>query len=92
MDPLAPRVASRYVAFRYQPKETKEHKVDRLTKVLRDATGLSRGMSESIVDALVRGREVERLAVQKGWPLDGDRITGPAGEMTLEQLMGHLGD
>lgn len=90
MDRLADRVMRRYVAFKYQPKETKEHKVDRLTKVLRDETGLSRGVSESIVDAYVRGREVDRLAIQKGWPLSGDRITGPTGSMTLDELGKHL--
>lgn len=90
MDRLAAKVARRFIGFKYQSKETKEHKVDRLTKVLRTATGLSRGVSESICDAYVRGREVERLALQKSWPLTGGRITGPTGSMTLDELGKHL--
>jgi hypothetical protein len=85
MDPLAKRVAERW-AFKYQPKETKEHRVERTMKTIRDATGLSRGMSEAIADAIVRGREVERLALQKSWPIEGGRIVGPSGSIELSTL------
>ena len=87
MDPLASRVAARFrEAFKYEMKEKKEHKVDRLLKDIRDATGLSKGMSESIADAWVRGREVDRLALQKGWPVEGLIVTGPSGTLDLRTL------
>ncbi len=87
MDPLALRVAARFKdAFKYDDKEKKTSKVERLTKVLREKTGLSRSMGETIVDALVRGREVERLAMQKSWPIEDGTITGPDGTMTLAAL------
>lgn len=85
MDPLTPKVAERY-AFKYVPKETKEHKVEQVTKAIRDATGLSKGMSESIADAYVRGREVERLALQKNWPIENGVIVGPNGQLPLGEL------
>lgn len=91
MDPLAPRVARRFVAFKYQPKEKKEHKVERIAKALREATGLSKGVTQDIADAVIRGREVERLAVQKGWPVEGDRVVGPEGSMTLAELATMIG-
>ena len=85
VDPLALRVAARF-AFRYEPKVTKERKVENLTKVIREATGLSKGMSESIADAVVRGREVERLALQKNWPIVDGVIEGPGGQLALTSL------
>ena len=85
MDPLSRRVAAR-VAFKYEPKEKKEHKVERLMKILRDATGLSKGQSLAICDAFVRGREVDRLALQKGWPITDGVVEGPSGTMRLEDL------
>jgi hypothetical protein len=81
MDPLARRVA-----FKYVPKEKKEHKVDRLSKVIREATGLSRGMSEAIADAVVRGRDLEALALQKSWPVEDGTLTGPNGSLDLRSL------
>jgi len=84
---MARRVASRFKeSFKYEQKETKEHKVERISKKIRDATGLSKGVSEAIADAFVRGREVARLAIQKGWPLDGDIIEGPTGTLSLEAI------
>jgi len=74
MDPLAAKIA-----FKYEQKEKKEHKVERLTKQLRDATGLSKGQAEAICDAFVRGRDVNRLAVQKNWPVEDGIVTGPNG-------------
>lgn len=84
------RVARRYLAYKYDPKEKKQSKVDRLMRVIRDATGLSRGVSEDIADAVVRNREVERLAVQKGWPLEGGVIEGPAGTIKLEDVQAQV--
>jgi len=87
MSEIAQRVASRYVeGFKYQPKEKKKAKVTRLTKVVRDATGLSRGVAESTVDAIVRGREVERLAMQKDWPVEDGTITGPKGTISIQDV------
>lgn len=91
MDPLAPRVARRFLSFKYQPKEKKEHKVERITKALREATGLSKGVASDIADAVIRGREVERLALQKGWLLEGGKLVGPEGTMTLAELASMIG-
>lgn len=82
---IAARVAARF-AFKYEPKEKKQSKVDRITKMLRDTTGLSRSMAEGIADALVRGRDVEGLAIQKSWPLEDGVVTGPDGTVTLSKL------
>lgn len=89
MDPLARRVFERY-AFKYAPKETKEHKVDRLTKRLREETGLSRGVAEDIADAIIRGRDVERLALQKNWPFSDGAFEGPQGSVRLQDLKSSL--
>ena len=80
------RVANRYLAFKYEPKEKKQSKVDRLMKVIRDATGLSRGVSEDIADAVVRNREVERLAIQKSWPITDGTIEGLSGSIKLDEV------
>jgi len=85
VDPLVLRVAAR-VSFKYEPKETKEHKVEKLRDSIRNSTGLSRGMSEAIADAIVRGREVERLALQKNWPIEDGSIIGPSGSLPLQGL------
>lgn len=87
---MARRVAARY-AFKYEPKEKKEHKVDRLKKEIADKTGVSKGLAEDIADALVRGRDVLRLAIQKGWDqlteVNGDPILeGPKGKLELASL------
>lgn len=71
------------VAFRYQKKETKKHKIERLKEVIRSATGLGKGLAEDIADAIVRGREVVRLAIQKGWPIEDGKIVGPRGSLDL---------
>jgi hypothetical protein len=81
MDPLARRVA-----FKYIPKEKKQHRVDRLMKVIRDATGISRGMAEDIADAVVRGRDLDALALQKNWPVEDGTLTGPNGSVDLKSL------
>jgi hypothetical protein len=83
---IAQRVARRF-SFKYEPKETKQHRVEALGRRIHEATGLSKGMSESIADALVRGREVLRLAIQKGWPIsDGGVIEGPNGTLSLDSI------
>jgi hypothetical protein len=80
------RVVARHLAFKYDQKESKQSKVDRLTKRIREATGLSKGMAEGIADAFVRGREVARLAIQKSWPIIQGVIEGPAGQLSLSEL------
>lgn len=85
MDPIARRVALRW-ALKYVPKETKQHKVERVMKLIRDKTGLSKGTSEAIADAYVRGREVERLALQKNWPITNGIIQGPGGHLKLDEI------
>ncbi len=85
MDPIARRVAQRW-AFRYEHKEKKEHKVERVRDVIRQHTGLSKSMAEAIADAIVRGREVERLALQKNWPVENGALHGPSGMLDLDKL------
>jgi hypothetical protein len=81
MDSYSPIVYR--VASKFHPKETKAHKVDKMAEVIRSSTGLSKGMSEAIADAIVRGREVERLALQKNWPIVEGTIEGPKGTIPL---------
>ncbi len=83
---LGERVARRILAGKYDQKEKKQNRVDRVMRLVRDQTGLSRGISEDIVDALVRGRDVEGLALQKGWPIEEGKIVGPSGEMSLKEV------
>jgi hypothetical protein len=73
-------------AFKYVPKETKAHKVERVTQYIKDVTGLTIGMSEAIADAFVRGRDVPKLAIPKSWPIDRGVIEGPKGQLPLESL------
>ena len=86
MEPIVARIVRRFRSFKYQPKEKKQTKVERLMKLIRERTGLSRGVSEDIADAIVRGREVERLALQKGWPLQEGVLEGPAGSLPLAEI------
>jgi len=90
MDPLAERVVRRFIAFKYEPKETKKSKAERLMKLIRDKTGLSKGQSEEIADILVRGRDIEALAVQKNLPVTDGTIEGPKGNLSLSELKSSL--
>lgn len=89
MDPLATRIANRF-AFKYEPKESKQSKVDRIMRLIRDETGVSRGVATDIADAVVRGRDVSGLAIQKGWPIVDDAIDGPQGTLGLSKLKSAL--
>jgi hypothetical protein len=87
------RVASRYLlvssgreAFKYEPKETKQHKAERVGDKIREATGLQKGTAFAIAEAHVRGRNVNSLAVQKDWPIEQGVIIGPKGEMPVSEL------
>jgi len=75
------------MSFKYEHKETKANKVDRLSKQIREATGLSRGQAEAIADAIVRGRSVDQLALQKGWPVQDGVLEGPKGSLDLKELI-----
>lgn len=85
MDPLASRIAKRF-GFKFEPKESKQSKIDRLMRVIRDETGVSRGVATDIADALVRGRDVPGLALQKGWPIEDGAVAGPQGTLDLSKL------
>jgi hypothetical protein len=81
---LPPR--STHLSFKYEPKETKQHKAERVGDSLRETTGLQKGMSFAIAEAFVRGRDIGSLAVQKDWPIERGVITGPKGDMPVSEL------
>ena len=85
----AERVARRF-AFKYKPKEKKKSKVERLTKFIREKTGLGRGQAQDIADAIVRGRDLSALAVQKGWPVEDGAIEGSKGSVKLDAVKSQL--
>jgi hypothetical protein len=84
--PTAANVVRRFLAFKYQPKESKKSKVDRLMKFIREETGVGRGVAEDIADAIIRGRDLDRLAVQKRWPLEDGVIEGPKGTLSVKDV------
>lgn len=87
----AERVVARYLAskeaFKYEPKESKKSKVEKLMKTIHSVVGVSKGVAEAIADAFVRGRDLTALTLQKGWPIevDGTSIEGPRGSLDLAQ-------
>lgn len=85
---LPPRSPSRstHLSFKYEPKETKQHKAERVGDSIRETTGLQKGTAFAIAEAFVRGRDVSGLAVQKGWPIERGVLTGPKGEMPVSEL------
>jgi len=84
----AKNVVRRFLAFKYQPKETKKHRVEKLTDQLRKLTGISKTLAKDVADAAVRGRDLARLALQKGWPVDErNNIVGPQGKASLNGLL-----
>jgi hypothetical protein len=85
MDPLTRRVALRW-AFRYVPKETKEHRVENLRNLILEHTGLSKGLAEGIADAFIRGRDVNGLSIQKSWPIQNSIVHGPNGTFDLREV------
>jgi hypothetical protein len=84
----AEKVVARFLeareAFRYEPKESKKSKVNRLMRLILSHTGIGRRVAEDIADAIIRNRDLARLAIQKGWPLDRDIIEGPRGVFPVE--------
>lgn len=89
MSSMPERVLHRF-GFKYEPKEKKTTKVDRLMRYIRDQTGVSRGVAAEIADAIVRNREVERLAIQKGWPILDGEVSGPQGDVSLIKIRDQL--
>lgn len=86
-DTMALRVAARFMtAFKYKPKEKKKSKIDRLGKLIREKTGIGRGQAEDIADAVIRKRDLDSLAHQKGWPVEDGVIEGDKGTMTLKAV------
>jgi len=78
------------LAFKYQPKESKKSKVTRLSKFIRDQTGVGRGVAEDMADAVIRKRNLEALASQKGWPVEGTTIEGPKGKLSFKDVEAEL--
>jgi len=91
VNPITEAVYRRFLAFKYQPKESKQSKVDRLMKLIREKTGIGRGPAEDIADAVIRNRDLERLALQKRWPMQDGVIEGPAGTMSVSEVQAQLG-
>lgn len=85
---LSPRTT--HLSFKYEPRETKQHKAERVGDKIREATGLQKGTAFAIAEAHVRGRNVNSLAVQKDWPIERGVITGPKGEMPVSELFSLL--
>ncbi len=87
------RVVSRYkqagtqvMTFKYEPKETKGHKAERVGDYIRETTGLQKGTALAIADAFVRGRDVIRLSIPKEWPIEDGVIKGPKGGLPVSEL------
>ena len=87
MSTITERVAQRFTqGFKHEPKESKQNKVDRLMRFIREHTGVSRSVGENIADAIVRGRDVAGLALMKGWPIDDGAIVGPSGTLEISKV------
>jgi len=75
------------VAFKYEPKESKQSKVRRLMRMISDYTGIGRGVAEDIADAIIRNRNLLALAVQKNWPMNEEgMIEGPHGAVFVNEI------
>lgn len=83
---LALRVARRFMAYQYKPKEKKRSKIERLGKLIRDKTGIGRGTAEDIADAIIRNRSIPQLSLQKDWPVEDGTIQGPKGSLTISAV------
>lgn len=90
MNPITEAVYRRFLAFKYEPKESKQSKVDRLMRLIREKTGISRGAAEDIADAVIRNRDLERLSFQKHWPMQDGVIEGPQGTMSVDSVRAAL--
>jgi hypothetical protein len=76
----ATTVVRRFLAFKFEHKEKKQHKVEKLRDAIREATGISKGVAEDIADAIIRQRDLPALGRQKKWPVnDEGHVEGPQG-------------
>ena len=90
MELLADKVVRRFLAFKNQPKESKKSKIDRLAKFIRDKTGVGIGVAKDMADAVIRNRDLDRLAHQKGWPASNGHIEGPKGNLSFKDVKQEL--
>lgn len=86
MDHLSEEVVRRFQAFKHQPKESKKSKIDRLSKFIRGKSGVGIGVARDIADAVIRKRDVERLARQKQWPVSDGHIEGSKGKLSFKEV------
>jgi hypothetical protein len=84
--PISIRILKRF-SLKYIPKETKRSKVDRLAKIIREATGISKSQAVDIAEAVVRKRDLEALTLQKGLPIEDGIIVGPKGLLPVEKIL-----
>jgi hypothetical protein len=76
----ADQVVRRFLSFKFEHKETKQHKVEKLRDAIREQTGVSKGQAEDIADAILRKRDLAALGRQKSWPVnDEGQVEGPKG-------------
>ncbi len=74
------RVVSRFLSGKFEYKETKQHKVEKIRDAIRAATGIMKGIAEDIADAIVRKRDLDALGRQKSWPVnEAGVVVGPKG-------------
>lgn len=90
MEAIIKNVVRRFTALKYVPKEKNKSKVERLSKLIREKTGLSNKQSTDIADAIVRGRDLEALALQKNLPVEDGKIEGPKGNISVDKVEAEL--
>jgi hypothetical protein len=56
-------------------------------RIILDHTGIARRVAEDIADAIIRGRNLTSLAIQKNWPIFNGMIEGPYGTFPLVTLL-----
>jgi len=70
-------------------KEKKSDIAERMAQILREHMGLNKGLAMEMADALVRGRDLSALALQKGWygrPPPAPSLDGTALAVGCEKL------
>jgi len=68
------------------PKRKKDSLKAEMAEVIRKITGLSLSVSGKIADAVVRKRDLDRLALQQDWPVEDGQLTGDKGSIALDLL------
>jgi hypothetical protein len=59
-------------------------------RLITDETGIARRVAEDIADAVLRGRNLAGLALQKRWPMVDGIIEGPRGTFPVEEVVAAL--